>query len=98
VKRKTKQNKRNKQKQKNAPPEQGDQIGRTFVHWAVVSFWHFLNFTIEAQFWATFFYSTSYVFILTKHGLGSILGDFYVYKLIWSPCTRDRVNAVELSI
>jgi hypothetical protein len=45
----------------------------------------FLNVIISPKFWATFFVSIDYLFILTILGLGYNLGDF-VNKLIWSPC------------
>jgi hypothetical protein len=57
---------------------QCDHIGRIFAQWAIVYFRQFLKITEVAQkFWATLFQSADNVLILTKHGLGNILGDFF---------------------
>jgi hypothetical protein len=57
---------------------QGDQIGRIFAQWAIVYFGQWFEiYIISANFWATFLCDTSYVLILTKNGLGYILGDFF---------------------
>jgi hypothetical protein len=67
----------------------GDQIGRLFASWALVYFQKSCNFfgllfpTVPV----------TYVLILTKNGLGFILGDFF-HKLIWSPWSHSKSNAV----
>jgi hypothetical protein len=53
------------------------QIGRIIACWALVYPGLFENYRSNANFGATFFRSTSYVLIGTKHGLGYILGDFF---------------------
>jgi hypothetical protein len=64
---------------------QGDQIGRIFAHGAIVKFKQlYVKYRRSSNFGRTFFHRKSVVFILTKNGLGYILGDFF-YKLIWSP-------------
>jgi hypothetical protein len=62
---------------------QGDQMGRIFTDWA--SFFLFGQFKkiAESFLLAAFSHGKSYVLILTKNGLGHILGDF-CNKLIWS--------------
>jgi hypothetical protein len=42
----------------------------------------FFLITAEAQIIGYFFHSTRYVLILTKHGLGYILGDFLQTHLV----------------
>jgi hypothetical protein len=62
---------------------QGDQIGQIFASRVVVYFGQFVvNYRRSANYKATFFYSTRYVLILTKHGLGYILGDFLQTHLV----------------
>jgi hypothetical protein len=43
---------------------QGDQIGRIFAFWAIVFFGQNLeNYRNSANFWATFFHDTIYIYI-----------------------------------
>jgi hypothetical protein len=59
-------------------PEQGDQIGRIFAHWAIAFVGQFIeNYRSSANSWANFFPSTSCVLILTKNCLCYTLGDFF---------------------
>jgi hypothetical protein len=51
---------------------QGVQIGRLFTLGGCSE-----NNRIGPIFWATFCHGTIYVLIMTKNGLGSILGDFF---------------------
>jgi hypothetical protein len=65
-------------------PDQGDQIRRIVAYWGIVFFGQFFFiYRRSFQFLAHFFQGENNVFILTKNGLGCILGDFR--KLIWSP-------------
>jgi hypothetical protein len=70
---------------------QGDQIGRIFAYWAVVSLRQFYeNYRGGANFLGNFSHGTSYVLTLAKYGLGCILGDFF-HKHIWSHWnTKER--------
>jgi hypothetical protein len=65
-------------------PDQGDQIGRIFAYWGIVFFGQFFLFTEGAfNFWPTFSKGKiMYIFILTKNGLGCILGDFTQTHLV----------------
>jgi hypothetical protein len=59
---------------------QGDQIGRVFVY--IYVRWLFTlavfeNYRSSTENLGHFFHRTSYVSILTRHGLGYILGDFF---------------------
>jgi hypothetical protein len=62
---------------------QGDQIGLIFAHWAIVFFWPvFLKITEVTQITGVAQYfglliSTVFVLIMSKNGLGYILGDFF---------------------
>jgi hypothetical protein len=57
---------------------QGDQIGRIFAHWFVVLLWLFFgNYRSSTKYCGHFFNSASYVLILTRHGLGYILGGIF---------------------
>jgi hypothetical protein len=58
--------------------DQGDQIGRIFAYWALVYFGLFFeNYISSTNSLATFSKCISYAFILTKSGLGDILGKFF---------------------
>jgi hypothetical protein len=70
---------------------QGDQIGRIFAQWAIIYFGRFVeNRKSSPYFCATFSLSTGMcicdTLIVTKIGLGHILGDFF-HQLVWSPCS-----------
>jgi hypothetical protein len=59
---------------------QGDQIGRIFAYWVTTYLyfgWLFANYRNSPDYWATHFRDKSYVLIMTKIGLGYILGDFF---------------------
>jgi hypothetical protein len=62
---------------------QGDQIGRFFADWAIFSLAIFFfgdlfeNCKSSPNSWAIFFHGTSCVLLLTKNGLGYILGGFF---------------------
>jgi hypothetical protein len=57
---------------------QGDQIGRIFAYWVIIFFGRFLKISEVAQIYGTTFsQSICSLFILTKNGLGYILGDFF---------------------
>jgi hypothetical protein len=58
--------------------KQCDRIGRFFAYWVIVYFGHFL-FKKEHKFLKTFFYGISFSLILTKNGLGHILGYSFIY-------------------
>jgi hypothetical protein len=51
-------------------------MGRIFASLVIVYFGQFLKTTSSPNFCATFLESNSYVLILTKTGLGYILGNF----------------------
>jgi hypothetical protein len=56
---------------------QGDQIGRIFAQWVTVYFWEvFLIITEVAHIFGFCFRVKISVLIVTKNGLGYILGDF----------------------
>jgi hypothetical protein len=56
---------------------QGDQIGPIFAYWAIAVFGQFLKITDVAQILGLIFSTKlTYVLILTKNGMGHILGDF----------------------
>jgi hypothetical protein len=52
---------------------QGDQIGRFFAHWAIVTFFK----TVFEELAHVFFLNKIYATILTKNGLGHILGELF---------------------
>jgi hypothetical protein len=56
---------------------QGDQIGPTFASWAVVNFGQFLITKCIPNVGLLFSKEKNCVLILTKSGLGYILGDFF---------------------
>jgi hypothetical protein len=59
-------------------PDQGDQIGRIFVCWAIVyGGRHFKISTTIKNFWAVFITKSYVVLILTKNVLGDTLGVFF---------------------
>jgi hypothetical protein len=53
--------------------EQGDQIRRVFINFVIV----YTSDSFCANFWSTSFSSKNCVSILTKNGLGYILGHFF---------------------
>jgi hypothetical protein len=57
----------------------GDQIGRTFAHWAIATLGNFSEMTEVARMFVlpTFPYGSSCAFILTKMGLGIILDNIF---------------------
>jgi hypothetical protein len=62
---------------------QCDQIGRIFTQWAIVYFRHLNeNHKISPNFGATFPRSVDYALILSKIGLGYILGVFSQTHLV----------------
>jgi hypothetical protein len=71
-------------------PELDDQIGRIFAYWVkiytMLVTYICVNWRSSPNFGANFYYGKSDVIILTKNGLGYILGDFF-RKRIWSPCS-----------
>jgi hypothetical protein len=57
---------------------QGDQIGRIFAYWVIVFFRQLLKITeVVKIFGFISFQGKSYVLIMTKKGLGHILGEFF---------------------
>jgi hypothetical protein len=65
-------------------------IFANYQDWANFRLWvdclllvNFENQRSSKNNWATVFQSKSYVLILTKNGLGYILGDYF--KNLWSP-------------
>jgi hypothetical protein len=53
-------------------------IGRIFAHWGDWLLYTFFDkYKSSSQFWATFVHGKGYAVILTKNGLGHILGDFF---------------------
>jgi hypothetical protein len=66
--------------------EQGDQIGQLFLPVGdCLHLGSFSKITQVAQIIGLLFYSTRYVLIFSKHGLGYILGDFCVALVIRLP-------------
>jgi hypothetical protein len=57
---------------------QGDQIRRIFAHWVIVNFGQFFENDRSRTNFRILFPDKSYVLILTKNGLGYILGDFHI--------------------
>jgi hypothetical protein len=59
--------------------KQGDQIGRFFAYWAIAFFGQFFEITKVAQNFGLlrYFHSSGCVLVLTKNGLGHILGYFF---------------------
>jgi hypothetical protein len=58
---------------------QGDQIRQIFAHWKIVFFGQFFLKNKEVPTWllSYFFQQKMCALILTKNGLGYILGDFF---------------------
>jgi hypothetical protein len=56
---------------------QGDQIGRFFAHWAIVYLEQFFKYRSSPNLW-----DNLYALILTRNGLGYILGNFYQSHLV----------------
>jgi hypothetical protein len=55
-----------------------DQIGQIFAYWAVLYIGSlFEKVKSSANYWDTFFQTTSCELILTKNWLGCTLGDFF---------------------
>jgi hypothetical protein len=63
---------------------QGDQIGRIFAQRAIVYLGNFLKITYisSPNLYAIFPISIKHVLILTKNGLGYVLGDFFQTHLV----------------
>jgi hypothetical protein len=62
---------------------QGDQIGRFFAQWVInFSGQFYKNYRSGPKVWVTFLQSVDYVVILTKNGLGYILGVFSQAHLV----------------
>jgi hypothetical protein len=71
---------------------QGDQIGRIFANLAIPYFRNlFESCKSSPNCCATLFHGKGVALILTKNGIGNILGDFFL-KLIWSPCRQTTFN------
>jgi hypothetical protein len=62
---------------------QDDQIGRIFAQWAIVYYEQFFeNYRSSPHLCYTVFTGIDYVLILTKNGLGYILGHFSQTHLV----------------
>jgi hypothetical protein len=67
---------------------QGDQTVRIFTFWSIVYFEQLFGRLLSIpNLCATIPHGNGYALLLTKHGSGYTLGDFF-HKLIWSPCFR----------
>jgi hypothetical protein len=74
---------------------QGDQIGRILAHWMIVYFGNsFENYRSRSIFWQLFSEGGNYALILTKDGLGYILGYFSQTHLVTLFCTMLQGIAV----
>jgi hypothetical protein len=63
--------------------KQGDLIGRIFDYWAIVYFGKlFVIYRVNKKNWATFFSDKNFALVLTKNGLGYILGPFLQTHLV----------------
>jgi hypothetical protein len=73
--------------------------GRIFAQWAIVYFRHFNeNHKSSPNFCATFSRSVDYALILSKIGLGYILGVFSQTHLVTLPGTNVMISEIFLQI
>jgi hypothetical protein len=62
---------------------------RVLAYWGIVNFGSSFKITVAQMFMPTFYHSTRYLSIVTKHWLGNILGDL----TIWMPGHTRSLHA-----